>query len=253
MSWFDRCRGEEAVEEAYARLAGLLETSGVNEVLARACGRPGLRRFVLRFEVRGGRVRFDPPDAAVLAEGGGPPPAFDPAALEAALLRLRGGLRRPWGFDRGALGVVRDGDGPVDLRVRFDEDTPELTLASLRMPAGDPHPLDHPAYVRAVQDWSARMGALTWMAPTGDWGWADGLVVDGTPVAAERIGVWRNGHFDWMLDEPAGEEAPLCEPSLDVSLAEAAELVALAAARLGCRAVFRGQTDRGETVFGGVR
>ena len=252
MSWFDRCRGEESAEEAQGRLAHLLETSGVDGVLARACGRRGLRRFVLRFEVRGGRIRFDPPDAAVLAEGGGPPPAFDPSALEAALLRMRGRLRRPWGFDRGALGVVRDGDGRLDLRVRFDEDATELPLTALRMPTGEPHPLEAPGYVRAVQDWSARMSALTWMAPTADWGWGDTLVVDGAPVAAALIAVWHNGHFDWMLDEPAGEEAPLCEPSLDVSLAESAELVALAAARLGCRAVFRGQSDRGETVFGGV-
>ncbi len=253
MSWFDRCRGDEDAEEAHARLSKLIETSGVQDALVRACGRPGLRRFVVRFEVRGARVRFDPPDTEELAEGGGPPPAFDAAALEGALLRMRGRLRRPWGFDRGAFGVVRDGDGEVSLTIRFDEDTPELTLGALRMPTGEPHPLDHPSWVRAVRDWASRMAALTWMAPTGDWAWEDALVVDGNPVAAELIAVWRNGHYDWMLDAPVGDEPPLCEPRLDVSLAEAAELVALAAARRGCRAVFRGVSEEGETVFGGVK
>lgn len=252
VGWFDRCLGEEDPAEAYARLAGWMEGCGVNEVLGRACGRPGLRRFLVRFEVRGPRVRFEPPDTAPLVEGGGPPPAFDAPALEAALLRLRGRMRRPWTFDRGVLAVVRDGDGTLDISVRFDEDAAGVVLADLRMPVGPPHPLDHPAWVRAVAEWATRLGALRWLTPARAWSWDGSLVVDGGVLTAERLGVWRRGRFDWLLAEPAGDEPPLCTPSLEVSLAEASELAGLAAARRGCRAVFRGVAEHGETVFGGV-
>lgn len=253
MSWFDRRRGDEPSEVAYARLAGLMERSGVNDVLVRACGRPGLRRFVVRFERRGARVRVGPVDSRPLAEGGGPPPAFDPVALEAAVERLATGLRAPWSLDRGAFGIVRDGDGAVEIAARFDEDADGYGLADLRTPRGEAHPLDHPAWTKALRDWSARMATIRWVVPAEAWTWDDALVVDGGVLPADRVGVWRAGRFEWLLDEPAGDEAPLCEPSLTVALPEAVELVALAAARRGHAAVFRGEAEDGAVVFGGLR
>lgn len=252
MSWFDRCRGDTPSEDAAARLDAHTAASGLVAHLARACGRPGLRRFVVRFEVRGPRVRLGAVEAVPLADGGGPPPAWDPVAVEGALLGLRARLTPPWRFGRGAIGVVRDADGTLDVALRFDEDADEFGLGDLRLPVGPAHPLDHPAWQRAVAEWQGRIAGLRWVDAAEGWQLEGGsLVLDGVRHAVTPLAVWR-GELSWLLDEPAGDEPPLTEDPLPVGLAEAGEVVALAAARRGNQAVFRGETDAGEVVFVGM-
>jgi len=252
MSWFDRYRGDTPAAEAAAHLDGHTHGSGLVAALARACGRPGLRRFVVRFEVRGSRIRLGTVEAVPLAEGGGPPPAWDPVAVEGALLGLRNRLLPAWRFGRGALGVVRDADGTLDLALRFDDDAESFGLADLRPPAGPPHPLDHPAWQRAVAEWQGRIAALRWLDATEGWRLEGGtLEVDGVPHPATPLAVWR-GELEWLLPEPAGEEPPLTEDPLAVGLAEAGEVVGLAAVRLRLGAVFRGESDNGAVVFVGI-
>jgi predicted nicotinamide N-methyase len=62
---------------------------------------------------------------------------------------------------------------------------------------------------------------------------------------------WHAGQrrFEWLLDSPAGEEAPFVEPSFFLDLASAIELVCFAAVRIGAAGVVQGTLETGVTVF----
>lgn len=265
MTWFDRCVGDGDPGEGWERLNAAVERSGLHAALHAAAGPRGLRCFVVRFELRGGRARVAGLLSEPLRQGGGPPPApsFDQAVpqIEAAIVALARSLPPQFAFERGALGYVRDAKGTVDLRFRFDEDADAWGVSQLRRPEGEPHPVEDPGYQRALRHWEARVNRTRarWEVGRTDepWGLAGGkLTVGGaTPRRADAIATWtaNNERFEWLLAEPASEELPFVEPVLQLTLAEAVEVVAFAAARRGDLSVFQGSTDDGVVVFVGVR
>ncbi len=260
MSWFDRSRAERSVDEAHAALDAAVANSGLLDALHRASGPYGLRRWAVRFERRGGRARLVGVDAAPLPRGGGPPAssAFDGASssLTTALDALHRALPPGFTFERGVVGFTRGADGAPTVSLRFDEDADGFRLDELPTPRGEPHPLEDPAFVRALVAWDTRMAALRgrWIVARGAWSLREGwLTFDERRVRATPIATWRAGRFVWSLDRPAGEEAPMVEPELDAPLSEAPGLVALAAAREGHDAVFQGTIEDGAQLWAGVR
>lgn len=267
MAWFDRHLGEEDPRVAWERLGRVLDSTGLTPALDAASGPRGLRRFIVRFEVRGLAPRVVGLDADTLARGGGPPnpAAFDAniGAVEAALRALRTRLGA-WSFVRGAVGVVRDDTGELSLSFRFDEDVDDFGVADLHEPEGKGAPNEDPAYLKALGVWDARIAPIRarWLLPRADDAWTleDGrLLVHGADgeraFLAEPIATWRakDGLFAWMLDTPAGEEAPFVEPELTVEVNGAMELAVFAAARLGRVGLFQGELESGETLFAGLR
>lgn len=265
LTWFDRCRGDRDPAEMHARLDDAVRRAGLDEAFARACGKRGLRRFSLAFEVRGGRVRLGDLAGEPLRQGGGPPNpvAFDAAAAD--LERAIGTLVRtlPPGFTahRGVVGVVRDGDGTLELRFRFDEDADDFSVARMRSPTGEPHPMEDPTYLKAARDWEGRIAEVRrrWElpGPGESWRLADNKLVigSGAPRAADVLAQYtpRTDRFEWLVEEPVADEAPFVEGVIQVTLSEAAELAAFAALRRGRKGVFQGTTVEGDIVFVGLR
>ena len=265
MSWFDRY-AQDDVEAAMARLDVAIARARVVELLDEAAGPRGLRRYLVRVELRGAArpgagagARVTALEAEPLPQGGGPPdPArFDAtaAALARACVAVRAALA-PARFDRVALGFVRDGFGERAVSVRLDEDADATSLADLPVPRGAAWLPEDPAYVRALAQWDARIAPVRagWVvAPAGEaWTLDDGrLLRPGlAPVAAAPLALLEGDTFRWLAP-PLGEEAPLRAETLEVPLAVAAELVLLAAARAGHRGVFQGATDTG-VLFAGL-
>ncbi|MSQ02779.1 MAG: hypothetical protein EXR71_12960 [Myxococcales bacterium] len=261
MSWFDRHAGDDP-ETLYERLRDAVGASGLEDALTAASGLTGHRRYVLRAEVRDGRMRVVSMEGTTLPRGGGPPAATAWAAnstvVDAALNRLRRLL--PRGLDVGsmALGVVRHAEGPLELSLRFDEDAPGLSVGQLTTPTGEPSPTEDPAWLRVLAAWSTRIDEMRsrFVVARGEWSLSAGRLDDGERrVAATALGSWHAGQrrFEWLLASPAGDEAPLVEPALTVDLAGAIELVCFAAAKLGATGVVQGTLPTGELVFVAVR
>jgi hypothetical protein len=257
MSWFDRLAGDDAAA-FFRRLTTALDVAGVPVAVEAACGPFGLRRFVVRADVREGRVRLGPVESLPLPKGGGPPSANAWAAgvpaLEAALTKFRRSLPPSAAFTEVALGVVRGADTPLDLSFRFDEDATGLRPTELPVPAGDGHPTDDPAYLRALAGWAPRIDGMraSFSLTRGEWSLAEGRFSDGERrVPAMAMASWHPGQrrFEWLLDSPAGEEAPFVEPSFFLDLASAIELVCFAAVRIGAAGVVQGTLETGVTVF----
>lgn len=276
MAWFDRQRGDQDAKAAFEALSAAWAKSGLPEALDRVCGPPGLRRFVLRFALTPRGLRVTGLQSAPVAGGGGPPPPQASSAalpdVERALDVLRRGLPAPFGFDRGALGVVRDAEGPLDVTVRLDEDADAFALKDLRAPRGPGVPVDDPAYLTALAAWSERANRVR-----GGWKLcrpgqtftldAHRLTIQtpspfpDDPPASESMVVtvlatWdpRHDRFTWLVDQPIAAEAPFVEPELTLALGQVIELVAFAAARLGALGVFQGEVaESGLTVFAAIR
>lgn len=268
MSWFDTWSDGTDPEESWRRLDAAVGQSGVDTALAQACGPRGLRRFVLYFERRAGKMRLGTLDAQRLPRGGGPPPtaAWEAAApaVEAALERLGRTMPPPFQFERGAVGVVRDETGKLDVHFRFDADADQFSVNGLRQPVGEPDPMEDPAWLRALAAWEAAMGRVraAWEVGRAEETWSftkDRLRVSGpagtTERPAECLATWTpaTGRYAWLVAEPVAEEAPCVEPELAVSLAEAGELAAYAAARRQARGVFQGSTPEGTVVYMAVK
>ncbi len=276
MLWFDKQRGDLPARAAYEALSAAWEKSGLPEAIARVCGPPGLRRFVLRFEEtpRGFRVTGVQSEA-VKGGGGPPPPQASSAALpdvERAIAALRKGLPSPFRFDRGAIGVIRDSEGPLDITLRLDEDGDRFRLGELRAPRGAGVPVDDPGYLKSLATWSEQANRVRggWKMCRGGQSFAlDGhrltITTEGRspeePPTSESmvvtvLGTWdgRHDRYTWLTDKPVAPEAPFVEPELTLTLGQVTELVAFAAARLGALGVFQGDTDdAGITVFAAVR
>ena len=257
MSWFNRHAGEDPAA-FFERLNVALGASGVSEALEVSCGPFGLRRFVLRGEVREGRVRLGNVDSVPLPKGGGPPAAAAWAAgasgLEGALTRFRRSLPPQAQFAELAVGVVRGALPPLALSVRFDEDVSSLRPTDLALPVGDAHPIEDPAYIRALAGWAPRLDAMrgSYSVARGEWSLTDGRLDDGERrVPAVAIASWHPSQrqFEWLLDSPAGEEAPFVEPIFALDLAGAMELVCFAALRMGAAGVVQGTLETGVVVY----
>jgi hypothetical protein len=266
MAWFDRLRGDLDVDEAARRLSAAVDKSKIAAALAVASGPRGLRRYVVRFEVKVGRPRIVGIDTAPLPWGGGPPSpaAFDAgaAAVEAALQTLRVHMPAPFTWSRGAVGVLRDGTGAFGLAFRFDEDADSFRLEELPAPLGDSDPMEDPAYQRALAAWDGQIASVRarWLRPGPDEAWSleNGTLrlegPDGTRVlAAEPLATFADGQLSWLVEKPVADEAPFVTPELPVELAGAMELAVFAAARLGRAGVFSGDLEGGGTLFAALR
>lgn len=270
MSWFDRNRGELSVEDAWRCLGDAVEAAGLGPALHAAAGPQGLRRFVVRFELRRGRPRVTGLDSEPLVKGGGPPTpeTFDAhvGAVEKALAKLQRALPAPFSFDRGAVGFVRGDGDELDLSFRFDEDADAFVLAELPLPTGAPSPVEDPRYVRALAAWEGRIAPVRarWLVPGRGETWAleEGRLTLVGPggervLSAEPIAhYWpRGSRFEWLVAEPVGEEPPFVEPVLTVAANAAMELAVFAAARLKRAGVFQGEIEgnRGEILFAALR
>jgi hypothetical protein len=268
MAWFDRHLGAEDPRAAWERLGKLVDAAGLPAAVDAASGPRGLRRYVVRFEVRGGAPRVVGLEGETLRGGGGPPTpaAFDAnaAGVQSALATLRARLG-PWAFDRGAMGVVRHASGELELTFRFDEDAEELKLADLPQPEGQGTPTEDPAYLRALAAWESRItvvrGRWTVARATDTWSLAEGRLTLTNDAGvrtqrAEPIATWsaENGLFTWLLAKPVADEAPFVEPELTLEIGGAMELAVFAAARMGCSGLFQGEIEGGgATLFAGTR
>ena len=263
MAWFDRHLADADVDHALEALDAAVRRAGLADSLARASGPYGLRRFVARFEVRSGRARIVGLDAPQLPRGGGPPSAMEVGAraLEDALSALARSLPRPFAFERGAVGFVRHAEGGAEpvVMLRFDEDAEGLGVQDLPVPRGEPWAPEDPAYLRALAAWDARIAPVraAWaVAPAAEaWACTEGVLRrPGLPgVRTVPLATFAEARFTWLLDTPAGEEAPLVEPELDCTFGTAMELAAFAAARLGCVGGFTGTTAEGPQFLAGTR
>jgi hypothetical protein len=262
MSWFDRYADGD-VDAGLARLDAAVARARLVELLDSAAGPRGLRRFLVRLELRAGaRARVTGMESAPLPGGGGPPtPArFDAGAraLEAACASLRPALGARGTFSRAVLGFVRDGAGARHVAVRLDEDADGFTLADLPVPRGEGWPPEDPAYVRALAAWETRMASVRerWAVAADGEAWSlEGGRLErpgAPPVRVAPIATLDGEQFTWLLEQPAGEEAPLATPSLEAPLPVAVELVLLAAARLGHKGAFQGRTEDGAVIFAGL-
>ena len=261
MSWFDRHAGDDP-EAFVERLCAVAEAAGVEAAVLAAAGPIGLRRFVVRAEVREGRVRVVGVEGPPLPKGGGPPNPSAWAAgvgvVESSLARFRRGLPRGSEFSEVAVGCLRHADGRVTLGFRFDEEAPALRAAELDAPDGESSPSEDPAYLRALAAWSVRVDEVRgrYGVARGDWTLSAGMLDDGTRrTAATPIATWHAGQrrFEWCLEDPVGEEAPFVEPEFIVDLAGAVEIVCFATARMGGVGVFQGTLPTGVTVFVALR
>ena len=261
MAWFDRHAGEDPTGFA-AELDECVAASGVVAALSACAGLVGLRRFVVRFDVREGRAKVVDLDAPRLPRGGGPPPS---ATFDAGISELQASMGRLWKrlpararFTEVAAGFVRSaGEEPV-VSFRFDEDAKGFVASGLAEPKGACALLEEPAYLAALASWTARIDEVRgyWRVARGDWMFESGRLDDGERMTvAIAIGTWHESQqrFSWFLATPAGEEGPFVEPDVPTDLGGAMELAAFAAARLGCIGVFSGSLDNGQQFFAGIK
>ncbi len=269
MAWFDRYRGDMEPRAAFDALMLAWGRTELPEVLHRLCGPPGLRRFVLRFQDTPRGLRVTGLESEGVKGGGGPPPPQTASAVlpevERGLLGLRNALPSPFRFERGAIGVIRDATGPLDITIRLDEDGDAFRLAILRAPKGPGVPVDDPGYLRALTAWSEQANKVRggWkICRAGQTFQIEGhrLTIftgdDSESLVVTLLGTWdgRHDRFTWLVDKPVSGEAPFVEPELTIALGQVTELVAFAAAKLGALGVFQGDTeDAAITVFAAIR
>lgn len=257
MGWFDRSRGNQDAAQAFALLANVVREVRAVEIIGRSCGRYGLRRFLLRFELKSGRMRITGLETERLRNGGPPDPvAFDAAAtsIERMLGDLRQRLPANFQFQRGALGVLRDESGPVSLFFRFNEDADSYGLLELRLPKGTGSPVEDVAYLNVLERWAARINPVRarWLGCAAHERWAmeQGRLKLGAHLErtfpAEPVATWvpHTGDFSWMVANPVGDEPPFVQAEMILEMGAALELVAFAAARMGGTGVFQGTLEK---------
>lgn len=258
MSWFARNTGDADRRAAYQRLRQVVTELGLIKLLEDACGKRGLRRFILRFEARGATVRAAGLDSERLPNGGPPDPdamARRMGDIERAMAKLRQRMPPPFDFERCALVVIRDDTGQLDLSFRFDEDAERLSLASVRKPIGEGVPVEDAQYLRALEEWSSRMLTLRghWMIAPADatWSLENGVLSIQEPgasrrLAAEAIATWQmeTGDFSWVTERRIGPEAPFGVSNQKLETARAAELAVFACARMGFTGIFQGGLEQ---------
>ena len=140
MGWFDRQLDGREPEALDDELGRLVRAAGVDRCLHTVCGPYGIRRFVIRFEVKGDRVVLTDLETHPLPQGGGPP---DPRGAEEGIQPLEAAINRlyinmvgnmPW--SRGAVAVLRDALDAFEILPLFDDDADAAVLADLGVPEG---------------------------------------------------------------------------------------------------------------------
>lgn len=259
MSWFERQRNGREPQETYQALAEAVRSVKATAIVDRACGKFGLRRFLLRFERRGSKVRLAGLETERLKNGGPPDAAaFDAhaGALERMLEELSYRLPHGFSFERGALLVIRDENAVPRLSFRFDEDADIARLSSLREPMGSGIPTEDLFYQKALEAHAAGVEKVrsNWITaqPSEVWSLEGGRLKVSVPGSLERswraeaMATWvpHTGDFSWMMAEPVGDEAPLVHAHQVLELRAALELTGFAAAKMGATGVFQGGLEK---------
>jgi hypothetical protein len=249
MGWFDRQLAGRDPQALYTELAALTRRLRATEVIGKASGRFGLRRYIIRFERKLLRIRIVGVETEQLRNGGPPDSAsFDASAtvIERMLEDFAAGLPAGYRLERGALGVLRDETGPVQVSWRLDEDADNFGLFELRNPKGQGSPVEDQGYLRALELWAGKVAAVrsTWVTGQESWSFENGRLKLGTDRVwrAEALATWvpHTGDYSWLVAAPVGDEAPFLHPTLVLEMRPALDLVAFAATRRGATGIFQG-------------
>jgi len=177
MGWNRAKSGGLSAQALGQDLARYIRAARVDAALDVLAGPFGCRRFLLRFEHRGGRVRLRGLDAHPLAWGGGPPPddrtGDATAGVEQALGRLHTNMSTGPRWERGAVAYVRDAQGRTQITAAFDHDADLMAIADLAVPGPPGHPLEDPATLDLFAlhgRTMAQINAATRAIPP-DWDW----------------------------------------------------------------------------------
>ncbi|MBO86282.1 MAG: hypothetical protein CL927_13065 [Deltaproteobacteria bacterium] len=264
MGWFERQVGSRDAAEVNREHARYVRASKVVECLDDLAGPFGCRRFLVRFERLGGRVRIVAIDAATLSWGGGPPPS-DPNhrkrdALERALNRLHANMSLGPGWNRGVFAYVRDAHGVTEVNPAFDEDSDIAQLETLPVPGPPGHPLEEKSTLDLLAIHTARMHRIV-VASRGkasDWDWWEvdddtrlTLHYEGHPSRTLKCMVLAThethaSRFTWHSPRPVGSETVFQTPTFASTFDASMEVGFLSCAALDAEWLFvQPYDDRG--------
>ncbi len=256
MGWFDRQldgREPDALDDEIGRF---VRAAGVDRCLHKICGPFGVRRFVIRFELKGDKVLLTDLETHPLPQGGGPP---DPRGaeegiqpLEAAINRLYRNMLGPLPWTRGAVAVLRDALDVFEILPLFDDDADEATLADLGVPEGPGHPLETHHYRDMVAAHEAQMEAVHAETSRRRGSWTDWSISsdDKTLVLTQGAGETRHpirvlgtfhpstDRFAWATDQAPFDELLYTTRSFSANLDTVMELALVTTARLGATWLF---------------
>lgn len=262
MGWFDRMREGRDPAEVLREQGRYLRAAKVDRALDQLAGPYGCRRFLVRFALRGLKVRLEGVEAVPLSWGGGPPPG-DPrgeraAELERCLTMLHRNMSTGPRWDRGAIAYVRDALGRTEITPAFDDDADIVVVDDL--PAAGPpgHPLEDPSLPHLLALHEARIAELhqRGRAVVDDWDWWE--VIDDRSLVLHHeepprsralrcvtLATFepRHGRFTWRMDAPAFPEPPFQLGSFASTLDAAVELGLLCTARMNGRWLFMQPID----------
>ena len=267
MGWFDRQAAGRPAAEVAREHGRYVRAAGVDRALDALSGPFGLRRYVVRFERRGQKVRVVSVEAQPLGTGGGPPPE-DPsgqrlAALEKALTALQRNMATGPAWERGVVSYLRDARGRATLAPFFDEDSDQLSLDSLPIPGPGSHPLETPEYLDLMGLWAPRMAEVqartTGVSADWDlWEIKDDRLLElqfdvddqDRPGEVRRLRCRtlatfdpRWGRFKWQVPGPLFDEKVFASGEIHCDFAAASELCLLTCARLRASWLFVSACD----------
>jgi|GEM_PF-1770739 len=253
MSWFERQLHGRTPAEVQREHARYLRASGLLPALDQLSGPYGCRRFAVRFEHRGGKVRLLGIEGVPLAWGGGPPPHDHSGrlteAVERSLQRLHANMFVGPRWTRGIVAYLRDAHGVTQVIPAFDEDSDAVDPVDLPVPGPPGHPLEDPdtrqllaLHVRDMQ----RVHAVTRAKPV-DWDWwevqddhqlilhyDDDTRADPTfRCLVLATFETRRSRFTWVSPNPIGHAAVFSTPTFAATLDASMELGLLACAVVG--------------------
>jgi hypothetical protein len=268
MSWFERSLQGREPEDLDKEVGRFVRASGLDQALTQMCGPFGCRRFVIRYEVQGGKVVLTELETHALPFGGGPPDprgaeeAFQPLAAAANRLHKNMATSLPW--TRGAVSVVRDAADNMEFIPLFDEDADEAVLADLVVPGPPGHPLEGLSYQDMVAANEAGMETVHGETSRRRGSWSDWEVSEDDktltlthPSGASRhrckvLGTFHpsTARFSWVSDEPIFEEAIFQTPTFSATLDAVMELGMITVVRLdGSWLFLEGLTEGGDIVL----
>lgn len=258
MGWFERQARGRSPAEVSREHARYLRAARVVDVLDALSGPYGCRRFVVRFQHRGGKVRLQGIEGVPLAWGGGPPPperiGLHTDRLETALQRLHTNMALGPAWSRGVVAYLRDAQGVTQIIPAFDTDADAVDAVDLPVPGPPGHPLEDPdtlerfaLHRRDMQ----RIHAAT-RAKVADWDWwsvEDDVELhlhydeSGQPTRVHRCRVLathesRWSRFTWRSPTPVGTAGVFSAPPFASTLDASMELGLLACAVVGADWLF---------------
>ena len=256
MSWFARNLQGRDPDELDEELGRFLRAAGVDRALEQMCGPYGCRRFVIRYSIQGATVALTDLETHPLPFGGGPPDprgaedAFQPLAAAVNRLHRNMGTGLPW--SRGAVAVLRDAEGRMDILPLFDEDADEAQLADLGLPGPPGHPLEGSLYKDLVDANEAGMGAVHGETSRRRGSWSGWTISDDdttltlnhtTGTSRHRIRVLGTFHpttnrFMWATDGALFDEPVYTSSSYSATMDSVMELSMATCARLGATWLF---------------